>query len=205
MLMIPKNYAHLQKSNSSVWAKLSQEKLFLVRFEIWEILINAFTPNHIYLHPSKLRLPQPPQFQVSEKLKTFSCHFIAFLKYTLTFQNFKNNPASYLKYFWSFWLGETWLFKSIKCPVSEKSSAGNVLRSPKNCSSQQKSNFIWLFQQLWPTWVTKSYFLVKFEIWRRLPNTFNPNREYLRPNSARLGQPLQMQLSKNTKDILMHF
>ena len=73
----------------------------------------------------------------SVKPKAFSCIFTAFLESTLNFEHFEKSWASLLKYFWSYWLRETWLLKFIKPLVSENSSAVNVSKSTKfnNCTS----------------------------------------------------------------------
>ena len=68
---------------SSIRAKLSDKKLFLVRFEIRGRLTYMFTPNHMYIRPNKTKLPLPFEMQISEKLKTFCGLFIAFSKSAL--------------------------------------------------------------------------------------------------------------------------
>ena len=61
---------------------MSWKKLLLVRYEILGLLINILTGNDKYSRPNKGNFPQTFQTQLSEKAKTFSQFFIAFLKST---------------------------------------------------------------------------------------------------------------------------
>ena len=55
----------------------------------------------------------------------------------------KKKKASYLKYFWNYWLGKTWLLKWVKGPVCEKPSAVNVLKEKKLRNSVFFTHPIW--------------------------------------------------------------
>ena len=80
-------------------SRIELKKLFLVRFEIWGLLISTFTPNHVYVCPNKERLPLHRQMQLSEKPKTFCCFLLLFWN---QYDFFKKHWASYLKYFWNY-------------------------------------------------------------------------------------------------------
>ena len=65
----------------------------------WILLIrlfNTLTANYEYSRSDRENLPLPIQLQLSEKLKTFSQFFIAFLESTLNFEHFekKDEPHS---------------------------------------------------------------------------------------------------------------
>ena len=53
--------------------------------------MNTLTANYEYSRSNRETLPLPIQMQLSEKPKTFSQFFIAFLKSTLNFKHFENN------------------------------------------------------------------------------------------------------------------
>ena len=57
---------------------------------------NTLTANYEYSRSDRENLPLPIQLQLSEKLKTFSQFFIAFLESTLNFEHFekKDEPHS---------------------------------------------------------------------------------------------------------------
>ena len=62
--------------------KISWKKLLLVRFEIVGVFLNTLNANDKYSRGIRENLPQQIQTQLSEKPKTFSGFFIAFLKST---------------------------------------------------------------------------------------------------------------------------
>ena len=90
--------------------------------------------------------------------KTLCYNFIAVLEFTLKFEHFENRKwASFLKFFWNYWLQKEWLLKCVKNPISEKVSAVNALMIAKNYWNLQKSTFILLFYYSEPSCVRKSY------------------------------------------------
>ena len=52
---------------SSLWTKLSQKKLFLIRYEILGLLDNTLTSNYDYSRFNGDNLPLPTQVKLSEK------------------------------------------------------------------------------------------------------------------------------------------
>ena len=70
----------------------------------------------------------------------------------LLFEISHSNPASYLKYFWTYWIRKTWLLKCIKGPVSEIPSAVNmlplVLPSPKTGKISRDAFLSYFFMNL---------------------------------------------------------
>ena len=91
--------------------------------------INTSTTGDEYSRSIRENLPLPIQRQLSEKLNTFSDFFIAFLECALNLEHFEKKWASWLKYFWSYWLWKTCILKCIKGLVSENLSVVSVLTS----------------------------------------------------------------------------
>ena len=100
--------------------------IWCVKIFLWIVSLNkfnTFTPNHVYLRPTREKLLLLLQTLLSEKPKKCRYFFTAFSESTLNLQRFwKKNWASWLKYFWNYWLRKTSLLKCIKCPVSENPS-----------------------------------------------------------------------------------
>ena len=131
------------------------------------MLLHKLTGNYQYSACNTENLSLPIKIELSLKLKTFYWVFIAFFKSTLNMEHFqkkkktkkKTKQASWLKYFWSYWLRRKSWLKCLKGLVSENPFVVNVLGSPKNCLNLQKSTFILVsfhFQKM-PGW--KNHFL----------------------------------------------
>ena len=58
-----------------------------------EVTFNTLTANYEYSCSDRENLPLPIQLQLSEKLKTFSQFFIAFLESTLNFEYFEKKMS----------------------------------------------------------------------------------------------------------------
>ena len=65
----------------------------LVILEISGLFFNTWTADEKYSFGKRENLPQPIDFQLSKKLKSFSQFFIAFLKSTSNFQHFEKNMS----------------------------------------------------------------------------------------------------------------
>ena len=135
---------------SPFFGLFSQIELEKVIFnQIWDFsdcLITCWLPTtsilvlieRIYRYEIKLNYLKNRKF-----FPVFFCIFgirIIFLMF------WQKKRASYLKYFWSYWLREMCLFKCIAGLISEKPIAVNVLTSPKNSCNMQKRTFILLFR-----------------------------------------------------------
>ena len=72
---------------------MSQEKSFLVKSEILGLFVNTLTTDCEYSCSNRENLSLPIQRQLSEKLKTFSQFFIAFLECTLNLEHFKKQMS----------------------------------------------------------------------------------------------------------------
>ena len=51
---------------SSIWAKVSSEKFFLIRSEILGLLVNTLTANYEYFRSNQENFPLPIQLKLSE-------------------------------------------------------------------------------------------------------------------------------------------
>ena len=126
---------YLYPTFSSFWANMSEKKSFLVRSQILGLLVNTLTANYEYSRSIRENSPLPIQMQLSEKGKPcsqfFYCIFGTYIKFwTFWKKKKKKKRASWLKYFWSYWLQTTCLLKCVKGLVSQNPLAVNVL---KNC------------------------------------------------------------------------
>ena len=74
---------------------MSQEKSLLVIFKILRLLINTFTADEKYYLLNRNCLTQPIQMQLSQKQKTFSGIFFAFLIGILNFKDFQKKDGTH--------------------------------------------------------------------------------------------------------------
>ena len=89
----------------------------------------------------------------------FLRHFSSIFGIQIKFAMFwLKKKASWVKYYWSYWLGNTCLFHFITGLYSESPLAVNLLASLKNSLNLKKSTFILLFHNSEPKWIRKSFF-----------------------------------------------
>ena len=104
---------HLYHIHRSLPRKLSWKKSLLLTCQILGLLVNTLAANEKYPVLNRDNLTIPIQMQLSEKQKTFSIIFTAFLKCRLNFQYFFD--------------------KFLKSPILEDPSTGNMVNVPKHC------------------------------------------------------------------------
>ena len=85
---------HLYHIHSSLPSQLSWKKLLLYTLKILGLLVNTLAADEKYPVLNRENLTIPIQMQLSQKQKTFSQFFAAFLKSTLNFKHFetKDDP-----------------------------------------------------------------------------------------------------------------
>ena len=85
---------HLYHIHRSLPRKLSWKKSLLLTCQILGLLVNTLAADEKYPVLNRDNLTIPIQMQLSEKQKTFSQFFAAFLKFTLNFEHFekKDDP-----------------------------------------------------------------------------------------------------------------
>ena len=81
---------HLCHIHWSLARKLCQKKSLLLTCQILGLLVNTLAANEKYPVLNRDNLTIPIQMQLSQKQKTFSQFFAAFLKSTLNFKHFES-------------------------------------------------------------------------------------------------------------------
>ena len=104
---------HLYHIHRSLPRKLSWKKSLLLTCKILGLLVNTLAADEKYPVLNRDNLTIPIQMQLSEKQKTFSIIFTAFLKCRLNFQYFFD--------------------KFLKSPILEDPSTRNMVNVPKHC------------------------------------------------------------------------
>ena len=96
------------------------------------------------------------QMQLSQKQKTFSRFFSAFLKSTLNFKHFEKKMTRIAFVFRKLRTPKTKLDKCLKSKVSEDPSTSNMADVPKHCWNLHHSIFLWFIDPCQVNWVRKS-------------------------------------------------
>ena len=115
--------------------KVCSKKSLLLTCQILGLLVNTLATDEKYPVLNRDNLTIPIQMQLSEKQKTFSIIFTAFLKCRLNFQYFFD--------------------KFLKSPILEDPSTGNMVNVPKHCWNLHHSTFIIFFDHWQVNWVRK--------------------------------------------------
>ena len=85
---------YLYPSFPSFWSHFCYKNLFLVRSDIFGLLVNTLTANDEYYHSNTNNLSLPLQMQLPKKFKTSFAIFIAFLESALNFEHFEKKKMS---------------------------------------------------------------------------------------------------------------
>ena len=144
---------NFDSSFSSLWAKLSYKKLFLIRFQILGLLVNTLTANYEYSCSKKGLYSYKVKSNHLKNIKPFAWLDLNFHNLHEIFNVPKKKWASYIKYFRSYWVRNMCLFKWIRGLLSENPLAVNVLTSHKSSWNRQKTTFNLLFLHSEPNWV----------------------------------------------------
>ena len=83
-------WQHLYQIHLSLSSQLSWKKSLLLTCKILVLLVNTLAANEKYPVLNRDNLTIPIQMQLSQKQKTFSQFFAAFLKSTLNFKHFES-------------------------------------------------------------------------------------------------------------------
>ena len=103
-------------------------------------------------------LPQQFQTPLSQKQKTFSRFFIAFLKCALNLEHFyKKIWVSRPNYFRNYWFLKTWGLKRLRALASEHHLVMNVLTGSKQSWNEHGTPLILFPRQFEVNWVGKSH------------------------------------------------
>ena len=144
---------------SSIRDKLSWKKSLSVWYEILRLFVNALTADDKYSGSNIQNLPQQFQTPLSQKQKTFSWFFIAFLKCAWNLEHFlKKTWVSSPNYFRNYLCRKMWLLKRLEGLASEHHSLMNVLTGSKHCWNQHGNTITLFSHQFEINWVGKSHF-----------------------------------------------
>ena len=126
--------------------------------KILTLFVNALTADDKYSLLNSDNFTQPNQILVSQKQKTFSESFFAFLKSTLNFVDFQKKIPSQTMCFRNYGLRKKWFDKCLKTPVSDQTSTSNMVKGPKHICNLDDSTFTILIDHWEANWVWKSLF-----------------------------------------------
>ena len=146
---------HLYHIHWSLPSQLSWKKSLWLTCIFLGLLVNTLAADEKYPVLNRDNLTIPIQMQLSQKQKTFSQFFAAFLKSSLNFKHFEKKMTLIAFVFWKLSTPKTWLAKCLKSPVSVDPLKSNMADLPKHCWNLHHSIFI-LFIEYWGVnWVGK--------------------------------------------------
>ena len=126
---------HLYHIHWSLPRKLSRIKSLLFTCQILVLLVNTLAADEKYPVLNRDNLTIPIQMQLSQKQKTFSEFFAAFLKSYWNFERFEEKKMSFIAFVFSkLQTLKTWLDKCLKSPVLEDLFANNMVNVPEEIS-----------------------------------------------------------------------
>ena len=133
---------HVYYIHWSVASQLTWKKSLLLTCKILGLLFNTLATDEKYALLQKDNLTIPIQMQLSQKLRSFSQFFAAFLKYRLNFNKFQTKYDPQI-----FCLSEIRASENVVRKMSKKSRfrgpfGNNMLNVPKHCWNQHQSTFI---------------------------------------------------------------
>ena len=120
------------------------------------LLVNTLATDEKYPVLNRDNLTIPIQMQFSQKQKTFSELFAAFLEAIWNFERFEKEMASVTFVFPKLRTLKMWLDKWLKNPVPDDPSTSNMVNVPKHCWNLHHSTFIIFIDHCQGNWVGKS-------------------------------------------------
>ena len=156
----PQPFYHIQ---SLFPIQLSWEKALLLIYNVLVHLGNTLAVYENYPILNRDNLTIPIQMQLSEKEKTFSEFFSAFLKSTLNFKYFEKKVFLIDFLFSKLRTVKTWSYKCLKSVVSEDPSRSNMVNVPRHFWNLHQSTFIIFIDHCQVNWVRRnlSYWYAK--------------------------------------------
>ena len=135
-------WQHLYHIHWLLARKLSSKNSLLLTCQILGLLLNTLAADEKYPVLNRDNLTIPIQMQLSEKEKTFSEFFSAFLKSTLNFKYFEKKVFLIDFLFSKLRTVKTWSYKCLKSVVSEDPSRSNMVNVPRHFWNLHQSTFI---------------------------------------------------------------
>ena len=147
---------HLYHIHWTLQSKSSWKNSPFWTCQILGLLANTLAADEKYPVLNRDNLTIPIQMQLSQKQKTFSQFFAAFLKSSLNFKHFEKKMTLIAFVFWKLLTPKTWLDKCLKSPVSEDPSTSNMADVPKHCWNLHHTIFIIFIDHCQVNWVGKN-------------------------------------------------
>ena len=135
---------HLSHIHWSLPSQFRWQKSLLLTCKILVLLVNPLAANEKYPVLNRDNLTLPIQMQLSQKQKTFSQFFAAFLKSSLNFKHFEKKMTLIVFAFPKIRTPKTWLDKCVKSPDSEDPWTTNMADMPEHCRYLHRGIFIML-------------------------------------------------------------
>ena len=126
----------------SLLSQLSWKESLLLTCQILGLFVNTLAADEKYPVLNRDNLTIPIQMQFSQKQKTFSELFAAFLEAIWNFERFEKQMASVAFVFPNLRTLKMWLDKWLKNPVPDDPSTSNMVNVPKHCWNLHHSTFI---------------------------------------------------------------
>ena len=147
---------HFYYIHWSLATELCSRKSLLLTCQILGLLANTLAADEKYPVLNRDNLTIPIQMQFSQKQKTFSELFAAFLEAIWNFERFEKEMASVAFVFPNLRTLKMWLDKWLKNPVPDDPSTSNMVNVPKHCWNLHHSTFIIFIDHCQGNWVGKS-------------------------------------------------
>ena len=198
-------WQHLHHNHWSVGRKLSWKKSLLLTWQILGLLVNTFAADEKYPVLNRDNLTIPIQMQLSQKQKTFSQLFAAFLKFRLNFKYFGK------KYYpQRFFISEITDSKNVIRKMSKKSRFREPFDKQHGKRAQallkSASQHLYHIHRSLPRKLSwKKSLLLTCQILGLLVNTLAADEKCPLLNRDNLAIPIQMQLSQKQQNFFWSF
>ena len=146
---------HFYHIHWSLESPLSWKNSLLLTCKILGLLVKILAAEKVYLVFNWDSLTIAIQMQLSQKQKSFSQFFAAFLKSRLIFKHLEKKMTLIAFVFRKFRNPKSWVDKCLKCPVGEDPSTSNMLNVLKHCWNLHHSTFIIFTDHHQVSWVGK--------------------------------------------------
>ena len=160
-------------------SQLSWKKSLLLTCQIFGLLVNTLVADEMYRVLINDNLMIPIQIQLSQKQNTFSELLAAFLKYSLTFEDFESSMTLIAFVFRKLPTTKSKLDKCLKSLVSEVPSTSNMADVPKHYWNLHYSIFMWFIDPCQVNRVRKSLSYWHAKSWDCLLTHWLPNTSIL--------------------------
>ena len=177
--------------------QFSDKNSLLVIWKMSRLFIYTLSADGKYSLFNRYNLTQPIQMILSQKQKTFSHVFSAFLKSDLNFQHFQKKKRSLMSYVFP----KVWIRKKLVSSMSKKSRFNLSFGKQHGKRARTLLKFAWhhLYRIYWSLWMQltcKNFLLVTWKISRLFIHTLSADAKYSLFNRDNLTEPIQIQFSQ---------